>query len=623
MNTAVKIVDLGFPGEQEKLVSMPHGVNWPVVYLIHNDKEIYVGETTSAHTRYIQHADKHGKFYKERRRLNHIKIVFDDSFNKSAILDIEQSLIRMIEADSAIQSELGLPSHQLQNKNAGQSYQHDYYDRAIYQQKVEDIWKKLFQYYHLVSNSYDTINNSDLFKYSPYTNLTAEQEEVCRDTIRHMIHCLSYGKKGTTIISGAAGTGKSIVLINMMMTLLKSHYITYDYDPEKDSEDDLDERYALHCELEKFLKTWKKQTGYKDLKIGFIVPMESIRSTFKMVFKYSSKSVKGMKVNMVIGPNEVIPKKGKRGFDVVFVDEAHRLKRRAAMSGTEMHAFDNCCARLGLNPKEANQLDFILRNTKYQVMVYDENQTIKPTDITPNDFQGRLKGRDLRTRVLRSQMRCNGGGEFTKYVNDIFDCRNPKVKSFEDYDLRLFSDPNKMINQIVADDAKYGLCRTVAGYSWEWVSSKERVGTKKNGTPKYKKSKKVFNSIGELRKAGRDSDIDLNGQGYYWNIRSSRWILKSSPKEIGCVHTTQGYDLNRVGIIFGKEINYNPDKNELEINRNKFYDAKVKEGTDDAQLKRFIINAYKVMMMRGIKGCYLYACNKELQDYLSRFFPVV
>ena len=148
MNTAVKIVDLGFPGEQEKLVSMPHGVNWPVVYLIHNDKEIYVGETTSAHTRYIQHADKHGKFYKERRRLNHIKIVFDDSFNKSAILDIEQSLIRMIEADSAIQSELGLPSHQLQNKNAGQSYQHDYYDRAIYQQKVEDIWKKLFQYYH-------------------------------------------------------------------------------------------------------------------------------------------------------------------------------------------------------------------------------------------------------------------------------------------------------------------------------------------------------------------------------------------------------------------------------------------------------------------------------------------
>jgi DUF2075 family protein len=271
----------------------------------------------------------------------------------------------------------------------------------------------------------------------------------------------------------------------------------------------------------------------------------------------------------------------------------------------------------------ANQLDFILRNTKYQVMVYDENQTIKPTDITPNDFQGRLKGRDLRTRVLRSQMRCNGGGEFTKYVNDIFDCRNPKVKSFEDYDLRLFSDPNKMINQIVADDAKYGLCRTVAGYSWEWVSSKESVGTKKNGTPKYKKSKKVFNSIGELEKARRDYDIVFKDKGYYWNIRSSRWILKSSPKEIGCVHTTQGYDLNRVGIIFGKEINYNPDKNELEINRNKFYDAKVKEGTDDAQLKRFIINAYKVMMMRGIKGCYLYACNKELQDYLSRFFPVV
>ena len=622
MSTALSIVDLGFPGEQEKLASLPHGVNWPVVYLIHNDKEIYVGETTSAHTRYIQHADKNGKFYKERRRLNHIKIVFDDSFNKSAILDIEQSLIRMLEADSAIQIELGLPGHHLQNKNAGQSYQHDYYDRAIYQQKVEEIWKKLF-HYHLVSNSYDSINNSDLFKYSPYTNLTAEQEQLCRDTIRHMMNCLMNGKKGTTIINGAAGTGKSIVLINMIMTLLKSHYIRFDYDPEKDSEDDLDERYALHCELERFLESWKDKTGHKDLSIGFILPMESIRSTFQMVFKNSSKSVKGMKVKMVIGPNEVIPKKGERGFDVVFVDEAHRLKRRAAMSGTEMHAFDNCCARLGLNPKEANQLDFILRNTKYQVMVYDENQTIKPTDITANDFQNRLKGRNIFTGVLRSQMRCNGGGEFTQYVNDIFDCRNPKVKSFNDYDIRLYNDPNEMINQIVADNKQYGLCRTLAGYSWEWVSSKERVGFKKNGAPKYKKSKKVFNSIEDLKKAGRDYDIVFDGKGYYWNIHSSRWILKSSPEEIGCVHTTQGYDLNRVGIILGKEINYNPETDELEINRNSFFDSKVKEGTDDEHLKTFIINAYKVMLMRGIKGCYLYACNKNLQDYLSRYFPVV
>lgn len=622
MSAALKILDLAFPGEQDQLASMEHGINWPVVYLIHNDDEIYVGETTSAHTRYLQHADPKGKNYEERKRLNHIKIVFDDSFNKSAILDIEQSLIRLIEADSAIQKELGQPGeHSLQNKNAGQSYQHDYYNRALYQGKVEEIWKKLFLG-KLVANSYDSINNSDLFKYSPYTNLTAEQELVCRDVIRHMICCLSTDEPGTTIIKGVAGTGKSIVLINMIMTLLKSHYLKYDYDPEEDSDDDLDERYALHCEIERFLKLWKEKTGYNDLKIGFVVPMESIRSTFQMVFKYSSTSVKGMKVKMVIGPNQVVTKKGEREYDVVFVDEAHRLKRRLAMSGTEMNAFDNCCKRLGLNTKTANQLDFILTKTKYQVMVYDEHQSIKPTDITNKEFQGRLNGRNVCEKVLKSQMRCNGGGEFTEYVEAVFNCMEPKRKTFSNYDIRLFYDPNIMISQIIADDKKYGLCRTLAGYSWEWVSSKERVGVKKDGSPKYKKSKKSFRSIADLKKAGRDYDIILNGKGYYWNLNSSQWILKSSPEEIGCVHTTQGYDLNHVGIIFGKEIDFDSQKNELVINRKEFYDAKVKEGIDDKQLKTFIINAYKVMMMRGIKGCYLYACNQGLQDYLDRFFPL-
>ena len=28
---------------------------------------------------------------------------------------------------------------------------------------------------------------------------------------------------------------------------------------------------------------------------------------------------------------------------------------------------------------------------------------------------------------------------------------------------------------------------------------------------------------------------------------------------IGCIHTTQGYDMNYVGVIFGKEIDYDFD----------------------------------------------------------------
>ena len=39
----------------------------------------------------------------------------------------------------------------------------------------------------------------------------------------------------------------------------------------------------------------------------------------------------------------------------------------------------------------------------------------------------------------------------------------------------------------------------------------------------------------------------------------------------------------------------------------------------DKELKQYIINAYKVMMTRWIRWCYVYAYNKWLKDYLSQF----
>ena len=580
------IKDFPFPGAEKEVAAFHHGTNWPVVYLIYNDKEVYVGETTSAFVRYTQHADKKGKYYKERRRLNAIKVVFDDQFNKSAILDIEQNLIHLLETDAAMEEQQGRHGRTLQNRNAGQSYSHNYYNRAIYQAKVEDIWGQLLKR-RFVKNPFPNIKNSDLFKYSPYTSLTAEQELACTDIISNIIAKLSSGKKGMAVINGAAGTGKSLVLINMIMTLLKSKTVQYNYDFESDSEDDLDERYGTHAMLEKFYNEWPKE----GLKIGFVVPMESIRSTFKEVFKYAGKSTKGMKASLVIGPNGVVTKPGEREYDIVFVDEAHRLKRRVAMSGTEMGAFDKCCQRLGLDPHKADQLDFILAKSKYQVLVYDENQSIKPTDIPADVIKDKIDSHVTIRRGLISQMRCEGGEDFMQYIDDIFNVRKPKRQSFGKYEFRLYEDPNAMIDFMCQKNADEGLCRTLAGYSWKWVSK---------DNPKT-------------------PDIELDGKHYFWNRTSSQWILHSLPTEIGCVHTSQGYDLNRVAVILGREIDYNPNTNKIEIDRDLFFDQKVKQQTTDDQLKQFIINAYKVMLVRGVKGCYVYACNDNLRNYLKKY----
>ena len=605
-----------FPDAAANVAAAYHGTNWPVVYLIHNDEEIYVGETTSAYSRYLQHADKNGKNWKYRKRLTAIEIIFDDFFHKSAILDLEQSLIKLIETDNAIEKSNKRHSFTLQNKNGGQSNQHDYYNRKKYQNQLEVIWEDLRRR-KLAANSFSTITNSDIFKYSPYNCLTSEQEAVCQDIIRDTMRCLLGNTPGTAILKGSAGTGKSIVMINMISTLVRCLDVNYDFDPTADEDIELNERLKLHEELVKFFAEWKKRTGQPKLKIGFVVPMRSIRSTFQAVFTASE----GLTGNMVITPNQVVTKPDKREYDVVFIDEAHRLKRRRAMSGTEMGDFDDCCNRIGIDKESGSQLDFILNKTKYQVMVYDANQTVKSSDIPVDVFWKKLGDRHIIERELRSQMRCKGGGEYIQYIDDIFHCTASEKKEMSDFEFMLYDDPNQLIDFIVQSDRKEHLCRTVAGYAWEWVSSKEKVvkTTKKGPDTKYRSSKKKFKDIYALLADGRDPDIDLNGKKYYWNVNADRWILNSSPEEIGCIHTTQGYDLNKVGVIFGPEIDYNPTTNQIVIDRSKFFDTKVKEKTDDTTLRKYIINSYKVMMARGIHGCYVYACNPNMQKYLSRF----
>ena len=91
------------------------GKDWPVVYLIHNNDELYVGETQNISGRFDQHLQN-----SSRQKLNTINIIFDNEFNKSAILDIEQSLIQLFGADKKFK---------LQNLNGGQSEKHNYYQR--------------------------------------------------------------------------------------------------------------------------------------------------------------------------------------------------------------------------------------------------------------------------------------------------------------------------------------------------------------------------------------------------------------------------------------------------------------------------------------------------------------
>jgi DUF2075 family protein/SOS-response transcriptional repressor LexA/DNA replication protein DnaC len=507
----------------DKIKNYNFGRNWPVVYLLENKKEAYIGQTVNAYYRSKQHYEN-----PERRKLNEIHIITDEEFNVSATLDIESWLIQYISADG---------KYILQNGNGGLK-NHNYYDRVKYKTKFEIAWNKLRER-GIVENSLEDLKNSDLFKYSPYKSLTEDQFFVAKQIFKD----IKQNEANTFIVNGRPGTGKTILA-------------TY---------------------LFKYLK---EQDETKNMNIGLVVPMTSLRKTIQKVFS----KIKGLKSSMVIGPNDVV----KGHYDLLIVDESHRLQRRKGIMG--FGAFDNVNSRLGLG-KDGTQLDWIMKSSKHQIFFYDENQSIKPADIRAEDF----KKLNTKKYELNSQMRIEAGEEYVKFVEDVFDLRVPKIVNFPNYDLKLFDNAEEMVKEIKEKEKKHKLARVVAGYAWPWH-------TKKGG------------------RSNQKHDIDIDGFKLIWNSTAQDWV--NSPNainEVGCIHTVQGYDLNYVGVIIGPEFYYDSLKNKFGVDKEKYFDINGRNGiTDTEELERYVINIYKTLLTRGIKGTYIYIVDISLRNYFKK-----
>lgn len=372
----------------------------------------------------------------------------------------------------------------------------------------------------------------------------------------------------------------------MIFKLINANKIDIDFSEENDS---LNENSQMLHDLKVFINEY----GH-ELKIGYVVPMTSIRKTLKTVFKETQN---GLKASMVIAPFDIF----KADYDVLFVDEAHRLAQYKNIGF--LGPFAKNAGKLGKDPSEVTQLDMIMARSKYRILVYDQNQTVKGSDITQQQFEKAFVNSSVSSFRLTTQMRCIGGELYTEYLDKLFACTIAVKEEIANYDFKIFADVNDMVEAIKKLDSKIGLCRNAAGYAWEWISK---------GMKNYE----------EIIKAGKE-DIRIGNYKYVWNMTNQEFILsENAVNEIGCIHTLQGYDLNYVGVILGYEIDYNPQTKQIEVDLSKFYDTNVKKDTSFLTVKKFIINSYKVIMSRGIKGCYVYACNPNMQKYLEQFIDL-
>jgi DUF2075 family protein len=543
--------------------------NWPVVYVLDGasrSKKLYVGETISAHKRMRQHLAGP----KRQQDLTDIRVVVDERYNKSVCLDLESHLIRWFHGDGR---------YDILNGNDGLTDAR-YYDRELYRESFHDVFEAL-RAEGLFSRSIPQIENSDLFKLSPFKALTPDQAIAVEDIVSGILEDLrDPARASTLVVEGAPGTGKTIIAIFLMKLLADIRDFRSHDDVEPDS---------MFAEF----FTPESAALLQDLRMALVIPQQSLRLSVKKVFKKTPK----LDPSMVLTPFQV--GESRDVFDLVLVDETHRLNQRANQaSGVQNKKFGQINERLfGADAPHHTQLDWIKARSRHQLLLVDGAQSVRPHDLSPSTLNTELTNAKNAHRhyPLTTQMRVRAGADYVEYIRMLLRGASVARPDLGDYDLRFFDDLGEMRQAIRERDREVGLSRLVAGYAWDWVS---------------KKDPSAF-------------DIELDGERMRWNSTDKDWI--NSPRsldEVGSIHTVQGYDLNYAGVIIGPDLRLS-SSGEIVPDRDAYRDKKGKEDTGhlkgaftDADLLVFIRNIYGVLLTRGMLGTYVYVCDEALRERL-------
>ena len=358
-------------------------------------------------------------------------------------------------------------------------------------------------------------------------------------------------KKQVLIIKGGPGTGKSVISINALSRLsglrMNARYITPNAAP----------RAVFESKLQETIDG----VGLQDLFSG-------------------SGSYAGIK---------------KDSFDVLIVDEAHRLKLRGQWTKGGV-----------------NQIQEIIQAARTSVFFIDEAQKVTWKDIGEISAIERFAveaGAEIEHLELTSQFRCGGSDDYMVWLDNALGVRIESDSYFSPgkFDFKIVNSPTELHELVKEKNRINNKSRVVAGYCWEWVSRKDK-----------NKSDIKFPEF------SFEADWNLTAHG-------SKWIIhEESVKEVGCIHTCQGLELDYVGVIVGPDLAVSSGelitdpaaraKSDKSLNG-----YKKALGIDpiaaSEKADEIIRNTYRTLMTRGMKGCYVYFTDQATADYFKELLP--
>ena len=376
-----------------------------------------------------------------------------------------------------------------------------------------------------------------------------DEQKLVYETAIKLAKESSPTNKNVLIVQGGPGTGKSVVAVNLLVNIIQQLRLVAQY---------ITKNAAPRAVYEAKLTGSMRKSAISNLFTG-------------------SGSFHSLEPN---------------AFDVLVVDEAHRLNEKSGM-------FKN----IG-----ENQVKEIIKSSKLAIFFIDEDQKVTFSDIGSKEEiekWANLENAKVHHMALESQFRCNGSDGYLAWLDDVLGIRETANKTLDrlEYDFQVLSNPTDLKELIFNKNKINNKARIVAGYCWNWISRAD---------------KSTF-----------DISFPNFDFGMQWNLDTdgSLWIqAPDSVSEVGCIHTCQGLEVDYVGVIIGDDLIVRNGKVITNPNARAKTDKSIsgfkkllKTNPDLANKKAdgIIRNTYRTLMTRGMKGCYIFCTDPETQAYFQ------
>lgn len=364
--------------------------------------------------------------------------------------------------------------------------------------------------------------------------------------------------KAVIIVHGGPGTGKSVIALNLLAEAAKKKLKTF---------------YA--CKSKPFVSG-----------LSYLVGHEAER--------------------LISNLNRFIPSKVKENEgDLVLIDEAHRIGK------TSNNQFTKADDRTDMP-----QIDQIIRFAKTSVFFIDDLQNIRSADIGSAELireTAKKFGCTFDEVTLETQFRCMGSNNYLTWLESVLG-HSDDQRSFTDstkFDFRIFDTPEKLYATLLEKEAegiknnphRGNFSRIVAGFCWPWSQKLDANG-------ELVKDVIIGNFAMPWETHGKITPPKGYAKWYEWAYKPE------GIKQVGCIYTAQGFEFDYIGVIIGNDLRYNPETDKLEGDVSATADPMLRRSRDN--FDKYVKNIYRVLMSRGMKGCYIHCTNPDTQEFFKK-----